>query len=65
MRNRTALLMVAIVVLALLAVGGTIGAMALTHSGFLGNGAGMMSRQQTQGTMMNGTSFPHFLTLAV
>ncbi len=37
MRNRTALLIVAIVVLALLALGGTFGAMALTHSGFMGN----------------------------
>jgi amicyanin len=56
MRNRTGLLIVAIVVLALLAVGGTVGAMALTHSGFMGNGYGMMSRQQNYTTMMNGKS---------
>jgi plastocyanin len=56
MRNRRiTLLVVALVVLALLAIGGTFGALALTHSGFLGNnGSGMMSRQQTYGTMMNG-----------
>jgi amicyanin len=57
MRNRTALLIAAIVVLALLAFGGTFGAMALTHSGFMGNnGYGMMSRQQAYGNMMNGKS---------
>ncbi len=54
MRNRTGLLIIAIVVLALLAVGGTVGAMALTHSGFLGNGSGMMSRQQGYQGMMGG-----------
>jgi plastocyanin len=56
MRNRTGLLIVAIVVLVLLAVSGTVGAMALTHSGFMGNGYGMMSRQQNYTTMMNGKS---------
>ena len=66
MRNRTTLLIVAIIVLALLAVGGTVGAMALTHSGFMGNGngngmmsgkpgyQGMMGGQQNGGTMMGG-----------
>ncbi len=56
MRNRTVLLIIAITVLGLLAFGGTVGAMALTHSGFMGNGygSGMMSRQQNYGTMMNG-----------
>ncbi len=54
MRNRTGLLIVAIVVLALLATGGTVGAMALTHSGFLGNGSGMMSGQYNHGSMMGG-----------
>ena len=54
MRNRTGLLVVAIVLLALLAIGGTVGAMALTHSGFLGNGSGMMSRQQGYQGMMGG-----------
>ena len=56
MRNRIGLLIVAVIVLGLLAFGGTVGAMALTHSGFMGNGYGngMMSRQQDYGTMMNG-----------
>ena len=54
MRNRTALLIVAIVVLGLLAVGGTVGAMALTHSGFMGNGYGMMNGQQGNQGMMGG-----------
>jgi len=56
MRNRTALLIGAIVVLALLAVGGTFGAMALTHSGFMGNsyGNGMMGGQYNHGSMMGG-----------
>ena len=53
MRNRTALLIVTIVVLALLAVSGTFGAMALTHSGFLGNGSGMMNSQQGYQGMMS------------
>jgi plastocyanin len=56
MRNRAGLLIIGIIVLALLAVGGTVGAMALTHSGFMGNGSGMMSRQQNNGNMMNGKS---------
>jgi heme/copper-type cytochrome/quinol oxidase subunit 2 len=60
MRNttrRTTLLVVAIVVLALLAVGGTVGTMALTHSGFMrnnGNGYGMMNGQQYHGDTMGG-----------
>ena len=40
MRNRTGLLLVAIIVVGLLAIGSTVGAMALTHSGFMGNGYG-------------------------
>jgi amicyanin len=67
MRNRTILLIGAVVILALLATGGTVGAMALTHSGFMGNNGsgygmmngqsgyqGMMSSQYTPGTMMGG-----------
>ncbi len=56
MRNRTVLLIVAIIVLGLLAVGGTFGAMALTHSGFMGNsyGNGMMGGQYNHGSMMGG-----------
>jgi amicyanin len=54
MRNRTRLLIVAIMVLGLLAVGGTVGAMALTHSGFLRNGSGMMGGQQGYQRMMGG-----------
>jgi len=58
MRNRTVLLIVAIIVLGLLAVGGTVGAMALTHSGFMRNGYGMMSRQQGYQGMM-GSQYSH------
>jgi hypothetical protein len=56
MRNRTGLLMVAIIVVGLLAVGGTVGAMALTHSGFMGNGYGygMMNGQRANQGMMGG-----------
>jgi heme/copper-type cytochrome/quinol oxidase subunit 2 len=56
MRNRTGLLIVAIIVLGLLAIGSTVGAMALTHSGFMGNGYGngMMNRQQANQGMMGG-----------
>ena len=66
MRNRRVLLIVAITALALLAVGGTVGAMALTNSGFMrnsyGNGMmggkpgyqGMMGGQQYHGNMMGG-----------
>jgi len=55
MRNRTMLLVVAIIGLVLLAVGGTVGAMALTHSGFMGNnGNGMMNGQPSHGNMMGG-----------
>ena len=59
MRNRTRLLIVAIIVLGLLAVGGTVGAMALTHSGFMGNGYGygMMGRQVGYQGMMNGQPY--------
>ena len=56
MRNRTVLLIVAIIVLGLLAVGGTVGAMALAHGGFTGNsyGNGMMNGQQGYQRMMGG-----------
>ena len=58
MRNRTGLLIVASIVVGLLAIGSTVGAMALTHSGFMGNGYGngngMMSGQQYHGNMMGG-----------
>ncbi len=54
MHMRTLLLIVAITVLGLLAVGGTVSAMAMTHSGFMANGYGygMMSGQQYHSTMM-------------
>jgi heme/copper-type cytochrome/quinol oxidase subunit 2 len=68
MRNRTILQILALIVVGLLAVGGTIGTMALTHSGFMGYGFGngMMGRttpgyqgmmngnQPSHGTMMGG-----------
>ncbi len=56
MRNRTGLLIVAIIVVGLLAIGSTVGAMALTHGGFMGNGYGngMMNRQQANQGMMGG-----------
>jgi plastocyanin len=56
MRNRTVLLIVALIVVGLLAVGGTVGAMAMTHSGFMsyGYGNGMMSGQQGYQGMMGG-----------
>jgi len=66
MHNRTILLIVAIIVLALLTVGGTVSAMTLTQNGFMGNGnengmmsgkpgyQGMMGNQQNGGTMMGG-----------
>jgi amicyanin len=56
MRNRTVLLIVGIIVVGLLAVGGTVGAMALTHSGFMGYGygTGMMGGQYNHGSMMGG-----------
>ncbi len=56
MRNRTGLLIVGIVALVLLATGGTVGAMALTHSGWIGSGSnnGMMSGQYNHGSMMGG-----------
>jgi heme/copper-type cytochrome/quinol oxidase subunit 2 len=56
MRNRTFLLFAAIIVVGLLAAGGTVGAMALTHSGFMGYGYGngMMSGRTGYQGMMNG-----------
>ena len=59
MRHRTVLLIVAIIVLALLAVGGTAGAMALPQSGFIGNGYnhGMMGGQQGYQGMMGGQQY--------
>lgn len=62
MRNRTLKLIIALVIVAVLAIGGTVGAMALTHSGFMGNGYsnsdgngnGMMGNQQNYGGMMGG-----------
>jgi hypothetical protein len=59
MRNnrRTTMFIVALVVLALLAVGGTVGTMALTHSGFMGNNGnshGMMNGQQYHDNTMGG-----------
>ena len=56
MRNRTVLLLVALIAVGLLAVGGTVGAMALTHSGFMGYGYGngMMNGQQGYQGMMGG-----------
>ncbi len=60
MRTRTMLLIVAITVLGLLAVGGTVGAMAMTHSGFMANGYGyrygygMMRGQPGYQGMMGG-----------
>jgi len=56
MRNnkRTTLFVLALVALLLLVVGGTAGAMALTHSGFMGNGSGMTGGQYSHGSMMGG-----------
>ncbi|GAC1632792.1 MAG: hypothetical protein PVS3B3_20950 [Ktedonobacteraceae bacterium] len=55
MRNRTLLFVAAIIGFVLLVVGGTVGAMALTHSGFMGNnGNGMMNGQPSNGRMMGG-----------
>ncbi len=56
MRHRTLKLIVALVVVALLAIGSTVGAMALTNSGFMrnGNGNGMMGGQQNYSGMMGG-----------
>ncbi len=55
MRNRTMLLVVAIIGLVLLAVGSTVGVRTLTHSGSMGNnGSGMMNGQPANGTMMGG-----------
>ena len=56
MRNRTGLLIIAIIVVGLLAIGSTVGAMALTHSGFMGYGYGngMMNRQRVNQGMMGG-----------
>jgi len=64
MHIRTRIPMVAIIVLGLLAIGGTVGAMAMTHSGFMANGygygmmrgtpvyQGMMGGQYSHGRMM-------------
>ena len=56
MLNRSITLIIALLLLGLLAVGGTVGAMAMTHSGFMtrGYGKGMMGNQQYHGTMMGG-----------
>ncbi len=56
MRNRTVLLIVGIIVIGLLVVGGTIGAMAMTNSGFMrsGYGNGLMNSQQGYQGMMGG-----------
>jgi amicyanin len=56
MRNRTVILIAAVLVLGLLAVGGTVGVMALTQSGFMGYGYGnrMMGGQQGYQGMMGG-----------
>ncbi len=66
MRNRTMVLIAAVIVLGLLAIGGTVGAMAMTHSGFMANGygygmmngnpgyQGMMGSQYSHGSMMGG-----------
>jgi len=57
MRHRIGLLMLAIVVVALLATVGSVSAMALTHSGFLGNGSGygmMNSKPGYRGIMGGG-----------
>ncbi len=56
MRNRIVLLIIGIILLGLLAVGGTVGAMALTNSGFMRNGYsnGMMNSQQGYQGMMGG-----------
>ncbi len=56
MRNRTMILILAIIVVALLTIGGTVSAMALTNSGFMRNsyGNGMMNGQQGYQGMMNG-----------
>ena len=66
MRNRTMVLIIALLLLGLLAVGGTVGAMAMTQSGFMtrgysnrmmGNQQGyqvMMGNQQYHGNMMGG-----------
>ena len=60
MRNRTTLLIVAIIVVGLLAIGSTVGAMALAHSGFMWNGFGngMMNRQRVNQGMMDRTILP-------
>ena len=66
MRNRLIALIIALMLLGLLVVGGTVGVMAMTHSGFMtrgyGNGMmsgqqgyqGMMGNQQYHGNMMGG-----------
>src|SRR5260370_5643846 len=54
MRNRTGLLIIAIIVLGLLAVCRTGGAVGLTHNGVLGKRSSMMSRQEGDQRMMRG-----------
>jgi plastocyanin len=54
MRNRTVLLIVGIIVVGLLVVGGTVGVMAMTNSGFMRSGYGMMNNQQGYQGMMGG-----------
>src|SRR5262245_42511437 len=56
MRNRTSFLIITIVVLLLVLLGGTAGAMALTHSGLMANGYNqrMMGNQSGYPTMMGG-----------
>ncbi len=56
MRNRIVLLIGAIIVVGLLVVGGTVGVMAMTNSGFMrsGYGYGMMNGQQRYQGMMGG-----------
>ena len=57
MRNRTIFLIVTLVVLVLLVGGGTVAAMALTHTGLMGNSAHqrMMGTQQGYPGMMGGS----------
>lgn len=56
MRTRTVVLIVAAMVVAFLAFGGTVGVMAMTHSGWMAStaGPGMMNGQQGYNGMMGG-----------
>jgi heme/copper-type cytochrome/quinol oxidase subunit 2 len=61
MHNRTTLIIVAIIGIILLATGGTVGALALTHSGFMGNngnGNGFMRNNGNGNGMMGGQQSP-------